>query len=387
MNELIIIDNLNNESFLSEWNDALKSNPTGNSFFHNPVVIKNEIEKNKHLEKILFIVIKNNNKIVSIAPMYIENRKVYIKLGIIKIFSTRLKSLKFFGNGIICFNKKLLGHSLDLIFSEISQRAASFDVIHFEYLHSPSEILTFIESNIKKYSLSHSKPSPVGVIRQILFPSTFDDYIKSMEKKSRYKFKHPAKIFFDEYKESATIEEITLPDQVDNFLSDLEKVYKKSWQAKALGSYERCSEAQISWHKNIALNGWLRAFILKHNGIPIAFIRGFQYEGEYYYEEIGYDLQWSSFSVGNVLNHCLIERLFQENTPKKLDFGYGENEYKKTLSNSMLAAQPIYIFSKNSYGSYVLGAQKILNVMHFYIISQLKKYKLDSRIRKLLKKR
>ncbi len=79
----------------------------------------------------------------------------------------------------------------------------------------------------------------------------------------------------------------------------------------------------------LAESSMLRCYLLYMREDPVAFIRGYQYEGTYYYEEIGFDKDFRHLEPGTGLNFFVLQDLFSHDKPQRLDFGFGENDYKR----------------------------------------------------------
>ena len=70
----------------------------------------------------------------------------------------------------------------------------------------------------------------------------------------------------------------------------------------------------------------------------ITLLRGGRYRmfddgavGRYAYDETAYDSQYAASSPGSILTYAAIEDLFRADTPRLLDFGFGDGAYKRTF--------------------------------------------------------
>jgi hypothetical protein len=128
--------------------------------------------------------------------------------------------------------------------------------------------------------------------------------------------------------------EIRTPEDITPLEASIESMMNRTWQAERLG--HRFSVASM---QDIARRGWLRSFALVTGAGPVAFALCYQGMGVLVYEHIGYDPRFARHSPGTLLLHRLIERLYHADTPTCVDFGEGEGEYKRLLSNHRVEVQ------------------------------------------------
>ena len=116
------------------------------------------------------------------------------------------------------------------------------------------------------------------------------------------------------------------------------------------------------------------------------FLIAFQYNDVFLHAECGYDPEFSKQGVGSVLNYLMLQDLYELNKPDELDFGFGENEYKKILGNRADNAFEAYITQPNLLG-FLVRVQQYLNHLEERIRQFLIKSRLDNIIRKILKRK
>ncbi len=80
--------------------------------------------------------------------------------------------------------------------------------------------------------------------------------------------------------------------------------------------------------------------------VGCSFIIGYQYNHTFYYQEIGYDPEWSRFSVGTVLLMLVLEDLFNISRPEIIDFGAGDHEYKEYFSTDRFVETHVFLLRR-----------------------------------------
>jgi len=109
-----------------------------------------------------------------------------------------------------------------------------------------------------------------------------------------------------------------------------------TWQARRLGH-----SVDLNGMREVASRGWLRCFLLLADAEAVAFVLGYQGMGGYVYEQVGYDQRFARHSPGTILLYRLIRQLYEADTPRWVDFGEGDAEYKQVLANDVISIQSV----------------------------------------------
>ncbi len=100
--------------------------------------------------------------------------------------------------------------------------------------------------------------------------------------------------------------------------------------------------------KEICDRGWLRSFLMTTGETPVAFVLGYQGNGIFVYEDVGYEPTVASFSPGTILLYRLMEILKKEDPPVWIDFGEGEAEYKAALATDVIRVASLMIVRRTA---------------------------------------
>lgn len=172
--------------------------------------------------------------------------------------------------------------------------------------------------------------------RWIRFPQRAEDYWSQFSKKTRYNFRYRAKHL------DHTVRRTQSPDEIQDFVTLVNDLINRTWQHRRLGLKIDPAQKLELW-REIAKLGAFRSYLLMQGNRAIAFAMGVQWKGHFTYEDTGYDPEFATKSPGQVLLYRVIEDLIADNTPELLDFGYGENEYKRIYANHETLSGPIVI--------------------------------------------
>lgn len=390
MEDLIIVRDLQEfDALLPEWNRFLQEDATDHNIFQVPALIRQEIESGE-VGDLLIMGVRRDGRLSCVAPFYVVDEKYSLNLGVLRLATFRARVLRIFGDQLITSREGDVEQDLDRVFSELNALNRKFDLIAISSVPCSGPIWTYFEGELHSRAGFQLRRITFkgAIVRQLRLHGSFDDYLKSMSRKTRYSLKRGVKKFMEATNGTAEFLKITAPGQVADFLENIDRIYANSWQAKTFG-YEKRHTPQVEAKLlEAARNGWLRSYLLLSEGGPVAFVLGFQYKDIYYYHDIAFDGDWRAHSPGNVLNMHLIEDLFCCEMPAVLDFGFGENEYKRILGNHSFEATDVYILKSGvNYGSMLVRSQHLLSRGYTGIHSLVTRLGVAGWLRRLLKHR
>lgn len=211
------------------------------------------------------------------------------------------------------------------------------DCIYFEDIDAGTPLWDAIleRSGDTRMQITHPRGSQPHW--RIDFPDPPDGYWNSVSSKSRYKARRNARALAHEVKR------FTAPEEVDRFLIDAERISERSWQGKRLGLRMRLDQQLHTRFAVLARLGAFRSYVLYHEDRPVAFVHGWQWNGRFEYEEIGYDGELARYAPGRILLYRILEDLIAYRCPEVVDFGCGDAEYKRTFGNREGESGPVVV--------------------------------------------
>lgn len=334
--------------------------------------------------KIRIFLIRKNGVLCCIAPFFLMQSEFKLTLGIINLWKFPIQQYKLYGTCLVFAERTDHKACLSALSGALHIRRKEYDLVYLESIAYRSPLYTLEKPlpGFKVYPFSTRK----NVVRGLHTSNSFSEYLSSFRKKKRYNLNRNVRLLSDAVEKDYSMERITHPDQVEKFLNAVDHVYERCWQKKTYGSHQHGTVENITYHQSIARLGWLRSYLLICAGSPVAYIIGYQYEGRYYYEYIGYDRAWAHLSPGTVLTYLMIEDLHNFNRPKILDFGYGENTYKQIFGNFSYEANNTGVVKNGSKMHLAMLVQLALSQLYISVYEILIKTGLDKKARKLLKR-
>lgn len=246
----------------------------------------------------------------------------------------------------------------DAIFKVLIGTTLPYDMIFLEALPTDSRLWRAVrESPIVRSALwlyAPKSPEPHWFIR---LPVDFDAYLAKFSGKRRRTLQYGVRYLEKRADAPIRVERIAAPEQIPSFLKYVARVSSLSWQGRRLQHAVQADGVERAHFSAYAEQGWFRSYLLMCGPHCIAFAIGAQCDGVYYYERIGYDPAWASYSPGSVLLYRIIEDLYAHQRPEWFDFGSGDIEYKRVYGNECVEAVNVYLLRRSAY----MGLARTMN--------------------------
>lgn len=169
-------------------------------------------------------------------------------------------------------------------------------------------------------------------------PATLEQCLSARLAKTRKKIDARERALVRDTGSECRIVEIRKSADWARYADALEDMMNNTWQARALGHTFRVNDTV-----HVSEKGWLRSFLLMAGNEPAAFVLGYQGFGTFIYEKIGFDRAFARYSPGTILLYRLLARLYESDTPRYVDFGVGEADYKAHLGNDVIHAGSVML--------------------------------------------
>lgn len=301
---------------------------------------------NSHQLRIL--VVTRNSEVIGIAPLYIHLIRPF------RLFT--IKSLQWIGTG-----GDTSPDYLDLLClaedeDEISKRLASYilqdwadwDAIHWTDMPESSPL--FRELAKLKAETFEVECGISSRISQITLPGSWDQFMKSLPKRKRYKIRHRFHRIIEDMRGKISIwqDGSTLNKALDLLI----RLHHDRWKDRA----RQCafsSNAYIEFHRDIMhafhARGWLRLYYLTIEDKVIAMDYNYQFKGTVMQFQGGFDSEYYDLSPGFILMcHFFKEAIKEGNS--LFDFLKGEYDHKKEFETHSITTCYLNCYRKNAPG-------------------------------------
>lgn len=277
-------------------------------------------------ENVFVCFYRDQDDLIAYCVLRKQFRPIKLFLGEYSIFSYPLTRYEMWSN--VIFKSEILD------FETITK----LFLIYVSEIIGPNEGLSIeglpVESLLYK-QLLHYNSLHLGkpyLHQSIAMPATYDDYLEQLSNRSRKSIlysQRKAKKDFD-----VTLLKCDATDKIDDFLDSAIAISKTTYQWNLLGLGLRDRGALkltlLKWQKQQALC----CYILLFDDVPVSFMLGYIYKSTYYYIDVGFNPDWSKYSVGSVLQLEVLEDLYHLDLPPiSFDFSTGYGEHKARFGN------------------------------------------------------
>ena len=176
---------------------------------------------------------------------------------------------------------------------------------------------------------------------------TFDSYIQKFKSTTRKRIRNRINKFTRFCNGELSFKCYKTIEEFEEFYPLALSVSVKTYQHKLHHSGLPDSKEDIKEYSQLAETNAVRGFLLFHDNKPISYnfltLNNHVALAEYG----GYDADYAKWSVGTIIEWLSLQQLFLEDDLIKLDYGFGEEDYKNFFgTNSQLVAD-VYFLNKN----------------------------------------
>lgn len=372
----------------SEIEFFLLNEAMGTFIQQNPYVLLAENRRNPK-RKPWAVVIRKEDKIVAYAGGLIDNSPFPLSFSVFHVPGPRLRTLIFTGDTLV-FSENCDKHRATHTFLSVLKEAMEYlDIIYLDQNQINPLVFDIIENRKKDtascFSISRTS-NKIEMISWHVLGKNYDDWLNSFNRKSKKRMSWELSRFKSRAPQPLAVQRIIDECQVHRFMESVELIRADMWQTKTFGTSSIALHDNVLFFKTLARRKWLRSYLLTCAGQPVAYELAVQYGDEVIFLERGYIQTLNKIGPGTFLTHFIIRDCYETDPPKKINFGYGENDFKKRLRNKTSDACCAYLTAPNS-GRVLVRSQMALSMIELWISDVLVKMKLDQRVRRLLKRK
>lgn len=165
-------------------------------------------------------------------------------------------------------------------------------------------------------------------------PPTLDAYLEDADKRSKKSLAHRQRRLLRDFADDVEVTCFEHVDDVPAFLDHVQEVAEKTDRQRPLGLDMRDRDVVETKLGFVARKNWLRSYVLFCSGRPVAFLIGYQYGRCFYHIDVGFDPEYSQWSVGSMLQVEVVEDLYaRDHRPELLDFSASFGDQKARLGH------------------------------------------------------
>jgi len=221
--------------------------------------------------------------------------------------------------------------------------------------------------------------------QSIAMPATYDGYLDQLSNRSRKSILYSQRKAKKDF--SVKLLKCDSVEKIDSFLDSAIAISKTTYQWNLLGLGLRDREALkatlLKWQKQDALC----CYILQFDDVPVSFMLGYIYKSTYYYIDVGFNPEWSKYSVGSVLQLEVLEELYSLiSPPTSFDFSTGYGEHKARFGNVEQNEVNMMLLSNTLKNKFRVLVYNFFSKMSDSLVELLEKLGIKKRLKKILRR-
>lgn len=216
---------------------------------------------------------------------------------------------------------------------------------------------------------------------------SFEDYEKKFSSKTRSTLRKKVRKFAEISGGTNDWKVYRTAPEMEEFFTLALPLSARTYQDKLLDAGLPGSAEFRSHARELAEADQARAYLLFHDGKPVAYVFCPIVDGALIYEYVGYDPEYRESSPGTVLQYLLLESLFQEQKFDIFDFTEGEGPHKELFATGSIRCADIFYFKPTLRNRLLVTTQAGLSSLSRATVNMLKKAGVDKRIKQMIRGR
>jgi CelD/BcsL family acetyltransferase involved in cellulose biosynthesis len=323
-NNMLKIEELNNFNQLEElkdtWNIIL-SKSKNNEVFSTWEWLSCWWKHFGKERKLKVLIVRDANEIIGIAPLMLSNYH-YFKLG-------KLRKIEFIGSPQSDYNNFILlrreQECLRVFLNYLIERCSDWDYLQLTDISEGSSTASFLYKVRNCYPIDYRV---VNLCHYIDLPNSFEIFLNGLSKNMRRNLRKRIQKLNKTY----DVEVKTQNDfsSIREAMSLFFLLHQKRWRSKGkAGAFNKKEiiDFHIDLAENFARKGWLSLYFLTLNDQPVAAIYSFDYCLKKYGYLSGFDPNYGSYGIGNILRMYVVEDCIKRGL-KVYDLARGDEPYK-----------------------------------------------------------
>jgi hypothetical protein len=313
--------------------EPLLQNNHNTHLYHSPAW-QLEAEERDHNDVNIYLI-TNEDQCIGYAPFIMQPWTWRLRLGEVTLSKFPMKRFYIHGGPLFAGDLQNPEKQFADLLAYLRPGLGKQDILYFEGVRTNGKLYEELAQNpsLKKMyiSLRYGNPYDRQFIR---FPNNFDEYMLSLSRRTREGLRRNLRKLTKFVDGDIELKRVTTPDDVEEFVPKAVSISKKTYQWNLLGLGLREPEKLKQTLSILALKNWTCCYLLECKKQPVAFMIGYRYAGTYYYIDVGFDPDWSKWSVGSLLHLEVIRDLYDHGDDISLfDFSPGTGEHKERFSN------------------------------------------------------
>jgi len=343
-----------------DWS-VLHSKSKSNSPFSTWEWISNyeKILMGSHEELNIICIFNEGEKLIAVAPFMIKKERRYgLEFNIIELIGSDGRIAADYMDIII--DPEYLDEGKRLLMNYLTGGTNSkWDAIRWSGILDDSKCWDLLRQ--LKNEGYEAVEEPMDICPYITLPKTWEEYLDTLSKKSRYNVRKKRRDLEKEHKNTLFF----IVSDEDSLVKAMEwtcQLHRSRMVMKGIKGFSTSSEFwefQKEVAKEFLAKGWLFLGVLEVDGSPVASQYGFKFNNKLFHYQTGFDPNYDKYSAGLVSTGFMIENALKEKV-QEYDFLRGKEDYKFHWTQDVRTIYSALIANKNFGGRLYFRAEKTL---------------------------
>lgn len=193
-------------------------------------------------------------------------------------------------------------------------------------------------------------------------PASPAEFLASRSKSTRRHIKRYAQALERELGADLAIACHRAPDEVERLIADSEAIARRTYH-RGLGVGFADTPELRRLFAFAAGRGWLRGYVLRARGRPVAFWHGLVYRDTFVTRDTGYDPEFTALRPGQyLLSHVIAEQCTTHECAR-IDYGVMELDYKKNFGSHRYEKSSPYVFARRPRGLFLWSLRTLSDAL------------------------
>lgn len=287
------------------------------------------------------VVLDRQDRPPAMAVARVEDQVLEAKIGYRTVLRPRLRVLSVVHSGIAGAEDERDQHTLINELGKALQNREA-DALCFSKLRSESSFFELARGGAPWPCRDHLCAEMPRT--DVAVPDDLASFLRARSRNTRDNCKRYAKRLERQHGDELTVRAYRTPAELPEAFAAMERVAEKTYQ-RGLGVGFRDESLQRAHLEAAARKDFFRAWVLMLETTPIAFWYGIAHRGTFYIGSPGYDPAHGKLKVGQYLQLRMMEDLCSDSEITRLDYGFGEAQYKRSFGDTTWTEADVMIFA------------------------------------------
>ncbi|RDI97044.1 GNAT family N-acetyltransferase [Dyella solisilvae] len=287
----------------------------------------------------LVMVRDGQGKLIGYAPMlaYVHHARIHFGSRYLQVY--RGRALRLLGEGVVAVpgQRNLVERQVaDALLEDRQAR-----VVRIQETALPNALASTMATGARRFSLVQS--NMLDQLNWSITPqASLADYLAALGSKKRNDLSRRLRNVYKKLGDQAELRVFETPESVDEYAALMNQLYARSWHA-AEQPVDWTLPTRVALFRQLAQDGRLLAHVLMQGERPVAYVHGYRLGGRYLLDDTGYDEEFAALGAGSALVFQAVQDVMARFPGETIDFGYGDNQYKRVLANRQAACGSLYL--------------------------------------------